>query len=151
MPNPQVRSFSSSTIEVVNPIYLDAVVGHPIEIEEPTYAFAGVCLALYAPTGGYSYTWSDIPGLDNAKAILADELYWYPGGPTFQLTRIIVGGEIYADKVLFVDEDDNINTIPAGADDSYLLQLRDNGLIVKFGDNITLPDFIGCGPDPMPG
>jgi hypothetical protein len=51
------------------------------------------------------------------------------------LTKAIVGGNVDASKVVFVNEDDSLLTVPTGTTDNYDLQLREfNIYALNYGD-----------------
>jgi len=148
----QIRSFSSQKIEVFDPVFIDAIVASPLE-PSPfyTYAFGGLCMAYVAEFDVYVWTEADTPGLANAKAILAQNTI-LPPGEVAAPARLIVGGEIAANLVLFAGQpDQGLSTIPPGGSDSFETQLREYGINVVYPQTIIDNDFTPCGPWPPPG
>jgi len=150
--NPQIRSFSSNKIEVFNPVFEDAHFGPILNNQPSFYLFAGIVLGIDPVTGQYSAVNSNPGFVHKASALLAYS-YLIPG-PDILVEGdfiIIIGGEVYADRCLFINQADDLQTIPAGESDSLEIMLRDHGIIVRYGENITNNDMQPCGPEPPPG
>lgn len=143
MPNPNVISLSPDSIAIKNAIYEDAITFSDAPFD--VIFFKGASLhwdgSRYVPTQ-IAASWP------TARAILTETVYLAAGET--KIIRILTGGEVYADRVLFV-EGENLFTIPPDIppqfpqfNQPYILQLKLYGIIVKFGDNITENDFPSC-------
>jgi len=151
--NPQIRSFSSNKIEVFNPIFDDFYFGPLVNTQPGFYLFGGLVLGFNPLTGQYEGTTAGgINPITKAQALLA-ETYFVPG-PDVTIEgymRIIIGGEVYANQCLFIRTEDDLQTIAPGEEDSFELQLKKAGIVVRYGENITDNDLQPCGPEPPPG
>lgn len=88
----------------------------------------GQVLAFNASTGKWDITKSGTAAIANAKAVLAEEAAFTGAGD--KLVRACVKGEVDEDLLIF-DGSDTIDTIPAGAADSFRVQLRDYMIIAR--------------------
>lgn len=89
---------------------------------------AGTVLAFDATTGNYKQTVSGTAAIANAKAILAHDVSFSEAGT--KLIRAVIAGDV-DQNLLIWDGTDTPDTIPAGAADSFRLQLRAYGIILK--------------------
>jgi len=146
MVNPNVISFDVDTLPVKNGIYKDfSSIQNLLEV--PVTIFKGCVLAWIVNEPTYGTGWyifnSGDPYLSNPRGILAETIVVDPGD--FFKGRVLIGGEIYADRVLFQDPDqDNLFTIPPGKDEPVIITLKRFGITVRFGYNITENDFPAC-------
>lgn len=142
MANPEIRSFDSDTICIANPVYKNVLIKNT-GLGLDVMLFRGLVLCFRTDIGFWGPTISGISVTANAKGVLTSTLTLLQ--EETKLIRILVGGEVYSDRLLFASpEADNLLTIPPGGTDSFLLQLRDNNIIVKSGENIAGNDFPGC-------
>ncbi len=124
MANLEISNNNSEKIEVLNPKYDSATLTASAAITVP----AGQVLAFKASTGKYNLTKSGAAAQANAKAVMAETKVYAASGD--KRVRIIIGGEVRADKLLF-DGSDTLNTVPSGGSDSFRTQLRDFGIIAR--------------------
>lgn len=98
----------------------------------------GQVLGYDGTTGTYKITDStEAAGVANAKAILAQSLIQEPVGT--RRVMAIIGGEVKADKLVFVGSDD-LDTVPGTPDEtdtSFRIQLRDYGIIAREFTNLN--------------
>ena len=130
MPGMTTVNNDSGKIPVFNPLFDEA----EIEVNGAVDLVAGTVLAFEATDGTYQPTVSGTAAVANAKAILMQDVS-FSGAGTKENTRLLVGGEIDVSKLTF-DGSDTIDTIPAGAADSFRVQLRSYGIIARTGQVI---------------
>ena len=88
----------------------------------------GRVLAFDASTGKYKITISGTAAVANAKAVLAQEITFTGAGD--KLARVCLKGSVDENLLIF-DGSDTIDTIPAGAADSFRTQLRAYGILAE--------------------
>jgi len=125
----------SIKLPIKNPIYETVQITNVFGVE--AVVFEGTVLAFDATTGKYNVTHTDFPNLSNAKAVCGHTLE-FEIGETKEVS-ILRKGEVNIERLLFVKSGDDLDTIPAGASDSFRTQLRDYGIIVideSFNDEV---------------
>jgi len=117
----------SGKIPVFNPLFED------VEVESGGAEdwVAGTVLAFDATTGTWKKTASGTAAVANSKAVLAQDVS-FAGAEAQENRRVLIGGEIDESKLIF-DGADTPDTIPAGAADSFRVQLRSYGIILRPG------------------
>jgi len=125
MSNFEIINNDSGKIPVWDPKFIDITLEAGEAIDYP----AGQVLAFNATTGNYEATDSATAAIANAKAVLAQDVS-FAGAEAQTNRRALVGGEVDETKLVFLGADD-LETIPAGAADSFRLQLRDYGIIAR--------------------
>jgi len=141
--NPNVISFDVDTLEVKNGLYKVGLTYNPFD--SAGYLFKGACLAFYPIPGEdfgiYYISDATDPNLANAKAVNASTVFFE--ALEFKEITVCVSGEVYLDRLLFLDGQ-NVYTTPPGKD-PFILQLQKAGINVRTGYNITENDFPPCG------
>jgi len=130
MANPVIINNDSGKLEVFNPIFTDL----EIEAGEALDMDAGSVLAFDATTGTWIWTDSATASVANAKAVLVQDISFSEAG-TRENTRCLIGGEVDQDKLIFQGSD-TVDTIPAGGEDTFGLQLRSYGIVTRKGQVI---------------
>ncbi len=133
MPNPEINNFDTGSLVLKDGEYSDITLNAPGAV---TY-LEGQVLAFDASAAKWKITKSGTAAVANAKAILAAETEFSGAGD--KLIRAIIGGTINQNFLVF-DGADTIATIPAAADDSFGLQLRDYGILVIDPTQLTAED-----------
>jgi hypothetical protein len=87
----------------------------------------GTVLGFDKATGKYVATNTTVANAENAKAVLMGTAEY--SGVGDKKVRAVIGGQVDEDLLIFVDGGDGIDTIPAGADDSFRTQLRSYGIV----------------------
>lgn len=123
MANPEITNENTGSLVLEDGKFEDITLNAPGAITYPK----GQVLAFDAAAGKWKKTQSGIAAVANAKAILAQETVFSGAGD--RLVRAVIGGVLDKDLLVFAGGD-TIDTIPAGADDSFGLQLRDYGIEV---------------------
>ena len=126
MSNPEITNYDIGDLVLENGEYDDIRLYAPA----PTTYVKGQSLAFDAPNGNWKITQSGTADVANAKALLAAETIYAGPGTETKTVRAVIGGKVDASKIVF-DGSDTIDTIPAGAADSFGLQLRSYGIIAK--------------------
>ena len=121
MSNPEITNYDTGSLVLENGKFGDINLNAAGAIIYP----AGQVLAFDATAGKWKITVSGTAAVANAKAVLAAETEFAGAGD--KLVRAILGGVVDQNLLVF-DGTDTIATIPAGADDSFGLQLRDYGI-----------------------
>lgn len=127
MPGLTIVNNDSGKLPVFNPIFDDI----EVEAAGALDLDAGTVLAFNATTGTWWETKSGTAAVANAKAVLASDIS-FAGAGTIENVRSLIGGEVDESKLLF-NGADTIDTIPAGAADSFRVQLRSYGIIARPG------------------
>jgi len=125
----EVTNNDTLKLEVFNPIWDDIT----IEAAGADTFETNQVLAFDASTGTYKKTVSGTAAVANAKAILKEEVVFTGAGT--KKTRALLGGEINSGVLVF-EGADTLETIPAGADDSFRVQLRAYGIVARDGVRI---------------
>lgn len=123
MPNPEIINYDTGSLVLANGKFGDITLNAAGVITYP----AGQALAFDASAAKWKITESGTAAVANAKAVLAAETVFTGAGD--KLVRAILGGTVDQNLLVF-DGSDTIATIPAGAADSFGLQLRDYGIEV---------------------
>lgn len=121
MANPEITNENTGSLVLEDGKFKDITLNAPGAITYPQ----GQALAFDAAAGKWKITESGTAAVANAKAILAQETVFSGAGD--RLVRAVIGGVVDEDLLVF-DGADTVDTIPAGADDSFGLQLRDYGI-----------------------
>lgn len=124
MSNPEHNIYDSSSVFFFSAIFDDAVMSAAEEIDYKK----GTVLAFNATTGKYEQTKSGTAAVANAKTILAQDVSFSAAGD--KTVRILIGGQVDEDQLIW-DGTDSPETIPAGAADSFQLQLRAYGILLR--------------------
>lgn len=135
MTNPEIQNNDKRELVVFNPIFRDASV---------TRGAAGTLLkgtVLAFDETADEYLPTQIPGSvgvdDNAKAVMPKDLV-FTGTETLAF-RVVVGGEIDENLLVFFDGNDTPETIVTGTGDTIRTQLRDYGIVLtNVGDESVL-------------
>lgn len=135
MTNPEIQNNDKRELVVFNPIFRDAQV---------TRGAAGTLLkgtVLAFDETQNEYLPTQIPGSvgvdDNAKAVMPKDLV-FAGTETLDF-RIVAGGEIDENLLVFFDGNDTPETIVTGTGDTIRTQLRDYGIVLtNVGDESVL-------------
>ena len=123
MSNPEITNYDTGSLVLANGKFGDINLNAAGAIIYP----AGQVLAFDATAAKWKITVSGTAVVANAKAVLAAETEFAGAGD--KLVRAIIGGVVDQNLLVF-DGADTIDTIPAGAADSFGLQLRDYGIEV---------------------
>lgn len=123
MSNPSITNYDTGSLVLANGKFGDINLNAAGAIIYP----AGQVLAFDATAAKWKITVSGTAVVANAKAVLAAETEFAGAGD--KLVRAIIGGVVDQNLLVF-DGADTIDTIPAGAADSFGLQLRDYGIEV---------------------
>ena len=123
MLNPEITNYDTGSLVLENGKFGDINLNAAGAIIYP----AGQVLAFDATAAKWKITVSGTAVVANAKAVLAAETEFIGAGD--KLVRAIIGGVVDQNLLVF-DGADTIDTIPAGAADSFGLQLRDYGIEV---------------------
>lgn len=123
MPNPKIINYDTGSLVLANGKFGDITLNAGGVITYPE----GQALAFDASAAKWKITESGTAAVANAKAVLAAETVFTGAGD--KLVRAILGGTVDQNLLVF-DGSDTIDTIPAGAADSFGLQLRDYGIEV---------------------
>lgn len=121
MANPEITNENTGSLVLEDGKFKDITLNAPGAITYPQ----GQALAFDAVAEKWKITESGTAAVANAKAILAQETVFSGAGD--RLVRAVIGGVVDEDLLVF-DGADTVDTIPAGADDSFGLQLRDYGI-----------------------
>lgn len=121
MPNPVINNYDTESLVLKDGYFQDITLNAAGAIVYPV----GQVLAFDATAGKWKITVSGTPAVANAKALLAAETEFTGAGD--KLVRAIIGGTIDQNLLTF-DGADTIDTIPAGAADSFGLQMRSYGI-----------------------
>jgi len=121
---------NSGKIPVFNPLFEDLTV----ESGGAEDWSAGTVLAFDATTGTWKKTASGTAAIANAKAVLAQDVT-FGEAEAIENKRALIGGEVDESKLIF-DGSDTPDTIPATSDDSFRVQLRAYGIILRPGQVI---------------
>lgn len=133
MANPEVTQYSSETLVTWDGKYRDVILNAPGAVDyEP-----GRVLAFDASAGKWKITESGTPAVANAKAVLVEKASFAGAGD--RLSRILIGGEVQEDLLIW-DGSDTPDTIPAGNEDSFRIQLRSYGIILRDPAQLTRED-----------
>lgn len=124
MPDPVINNFDTMSLTVWNAEYRDITLNAPGAVTYPL----GTVLAFDASAAKWKITKSGTAAVANAKALLVAETEFTGAGD--KLVRAIIGGKVDAGQLVF-DGADTLDTIPAGADDSFRLQLRGYGILAE--------------------
>jgi len=135
MVNPEIQNNDKRELVVFNPIFRDA----KVKRGAVGTLLKGTVLAFDEVTDTYLPT--QIPGTvgvdDNAKAVMPKDLV-FAGAETLDF-RIVAGGEIDENLLVFFDGNDTPATIVTGTGDTIRTQLRDYGIdILDVGDESVL-------------
>ena len=135
MVNPVIQNNDARELVVFNPIFRDA----QVKRGAAGTLLKGTVLAFDETADTYLPT--QIPGSvgvdDNAKAIMVKDLVFT--GTETQDFRIVVGGEVDENLLVFFDGNDTPATIVTGTGDTIRTQLRDYGIILtNVGDESVL-------------
>lgn len=130
MANPVIINNDSGKITVFNPIFKDIELEAAAALDLP----AGTSLAFNATTSTWWETISGTAAVANAKAVLVQDVSFAAAG-TRENTRCLIGGEIDEEKLIF-NGTDTVDTIPAGGEDTFGLQLRSYGIVTRVGEVI---------------
>lgn len=122
MPNPVINNYDTGSLVLKDGEYADISLEAAGIVTYPE----GQVLAFDAPDGNWKITQSGTAAVANAKAILAAETEFTGAGE--KLVRAIIGGTVDKNLLVF-DGFDSIATIPAGAADSFGLELRGYGIL----------------------
>lgn len=133
MPNPEIINYDTGSLVLKDGEFADITLNAPGAITYPE----GQVLAFDASAAKWKITKSGTAAVANAKAILAGESVFSGAGD--KLVRAIIGGTVDQNFLVF-DGADTIATIPAAADDSFGLQLRDYGIIAIDPAQLTAED-----------
>ena len=133
MTNPVVTNNDTSPLTVWNGDFFDVTLNAVGAVDYP----AGQVLAFDATAGKWKKTVSGTPAVANAKSILAEDISFSGAGD--KLVRAVRTGKIDDSQLVF-DGTDTLDTIPAGADDSFRLQLRSYGIIAEYLAEQTFED-----------
>lgn len=128
-----INNFDNSSLVLSNGDWKDIALSAPGAIIYPI----GTVLAFNATTGKYEITKSGTADVANAKAVLVQETEFTGAGD--KLIRAVIGGEVDQNLLVF-DGSDTLATIPAGADDSFGLQLRNYGILAIDPTQNTMED-----------
>lgn len=127
MANPEIQETGIDYfLPVFNPVISRVMLG----TMAPSIIIFGGVLAFNKSTGMYCPTDSRDPNTANAKAIVLECIADFVPAGSRPLTALI-GGEGPDDLVGFAYSGDNLDTIPAGAEDSYRVQLRKYGIYLR--------------------
>lgn len=133
MANPEVTQYSRETLVTWDGKYRDVTLNAPGAVDyEP-----GQVLAFDASDGKWKITKSGTAAVANAKAVLVEEASFSGSGD--RLSRALIGGEVQEDLLVW-DGSDTPDTIPAGAEDSFRVQLRSYGIILRDPAQLTRED-----------
>ena len=124
MANPVIANEDTSQLVVWDGFFDDITLTAPGAVTYPK----GQVLAFNAGTGKYEITASGTAAVANAKAVLAQEITFSGAGDS--LARACLGGRVDQSLLVF-DGSDTLDTIPAGAADSFKTQLRAYGIIAE--------------------
>jgi hypothetical protein len=133
MPNPEITNFDTGSLVLKEGEYADITLNAPGAVTYPE----GQVLAFDATAAKWKITKSGTAAVANAKAILSAEIVFSGAGD--KLVRAVIGGTIDQNFLTF-DGADTIDTIPAGAADSFGLQLRDYGILAIDPAQLTAED-----------
>jgi phage baseplate assembly protein gpV len=133
MPNPEITNFDTGSLVLKDGEYSDITLNAPGAVTYPE----GQVLAYDAAAAKWKITKSGTAAVANAKAILSAETEFTGAGD--KLVRAAIGGTVDQNFLVF-DGADTIDTIPAGAADSFGLQLRDYGILAIDPANLTAED-----------
>lgn len=124
MENPEIANYDTGSLVLRDGFFDDVVLNAPGAVTYPK----GKVLAFDASAGKYKITVSGTAAVANAKAVLSEEVEFTGAGD--KLVRAVLKGHVDSDKLVF-DGSDTLDTIPAGADDSFKIQLRSYMIIAE--------------------
>ena len=136
MANPEIQNNDTRELVVFNPIFRDAQVkrGAAGTLLKGTVLAFDKTNNIYVPTQFPGTVGTD----DNAKAIMPKDLE-FAGTETLD-SRIVAGGEVDENLLVFFDGNDTLDTIVTGTDDTIRTQLRDYGINVLDVDDESVLD-----------
>lgn len=126
MSNLEITVQDSIKLPVKNPVYETVQITNVFGTE--AVVFEGTVLSFDATTEKYNVTHTDFPALSNAKAVCGHTVE-FEIAETKEVA-ILRKGQVNKERLLFVKTGDDLDTIPAGASDSFRTQLRDYGIMV---------------------
>lgn len=133
MANPEITQYSRETLVTWGGKYRDVILNAPGAVDyEP-----GQVLAFDASDGKWKITKSGTAAVANAKSVLVEEASFSGSGD--RLSRVLIGGEVQEDLLIW-DGSDTPDTIPPGAEDSFRVQLRSYGIILRDPAQLTRED-----------
>ena len=121
MPNPVINNYDTDSLVLKDGEFKDITLNAAGAVTYPK----GQVLAFDATVAKWKITESGTAAVANAKAVLAAETTFSGAGD--KLVRALIRGTVDQNLLTF-DGSDTIATIPAGAADSFGLQLRSYGI-----------------------
>ena len=122
---PVITNYDTGSLVVWDGEYRDLRLHHSGAVTYPL----GQVLAFDAANGNWKITVSGTPAVANAKAVLVAATEYTGSEPgSVKLVRALIGGKVDAGQLVF-DGSDTLDTVPAGAADSFRTQLRAYGII----------------------
>lgn len=122
---PIINNYDTGSLVVWNGEYRDITLYYNGAITLPL----GKALAFDAANGNWKITDSTVANQANAKAVLVAETTYTGSEPgSVKLVRAVIGGKVDPGQLVF-EGSDTLDTIPAGAVDSFRTQLRAYGII----------------------
>jgi len=120
----------NTSVELWLPVFNPISAMLTLNCMAPTGIIFGGVLAFNKSTGAYCPTNSSNPDTANAKAIALEcrlDIVM-PGAEKF---LCLIGGEGPDELINFENPADTLDTIPAGSEDSYRVQLRKYGIYLR--------------------